>query len=65
MMNKGGHGKVKELSATLDHVVPMAEGGNGHWDNLVAACYRCNQARNNLWLRNNRKPTPDKDKGEG
>ena len=27
---------------TLDHVVPRSRGGAAHWDNVVAACRRCN-----------------------
>lgn len=29
--------------ATLDHYTPRALGGSNERDNLVAACYRCNQ----------------------
>ncbi len=29
--------------ATLDHVLPLSRGGTHDPDNLVAACYRCNQ----------------------
>lgn len=32
--------------ATLDHLVPMSEGGSHDESNLVMACYRCNQRRN-------------------
>ncbi len=36
-------GKILPLSAaTLDHVVPQAQGGPDAWDNLVTACRRCN-----------------------
>ncbi len=27
---------------SVDHVVPRSRGGGHHWDNLVAACRRCN-----------------------
>lgn len=27
---------------TLDHVIPRSRGGGESWDNLVAACVRCN-----------------------
>ncbi len=30
---------------TLDHVVPRSRGGHSSWDNLVACCYRCNNAK--------------------
>ncbi len=29
--------------ATIDHRVPLSRGGRHDPDNLVAACYRCNQ----------------------
>jgi 5-methylcytosine-specific restriction endonuclease McrA len=27
---------------TVDHIVPRAKGGGNTWENLVAACKRCN-----------------------
>ncbi len=27
---------------TIDHVTPKSRGGLTHWENVVAACYRCN-----------------------
>jgi 5-methylcytosine-specific restriction endonuclease McrA len=27
---------------TLDHIIPKAKGGTSKWDNLVAACKKCN-----------------------
>jgi 5-methylcytosine-specific restriction endonuclease McrA len=32
---------------TLDHVVPRCRGGKTSWENLVAACKRCNQRKGN------------------
>lgn len=32
--------------ATIEHVQRLADGGNNHWDNLVAACAKCNGHRN-------------------
>ncbi|MDB9313092.1 HNH endonuclease [Spirulina sp. CS-785/01] len=32
---------------TLDHVVPRSRGGKDSWDNLVAACVRCNVKKGN------------------
>ena len=29
-------------SLTIDHVIPKSRGGSSTWDNLVAACYTCN-----------------------
>ena len=30
---------------TLDHVLPRSRGGAGSWENLVAACRRCNNRK--------------------
>lgn len=30
---------------TLDHVIPLSKGGADHWENTVAACFVCNQAK--------------------
>lgn len=30
---------------TLDHVVPVSKGGRKSWQNVVAACRRCNQKK--------------------
>jgi 5-methylcytosine-specific restriction endonuclease McrA len=30
---------------TLDHVVPRSRGGRSSWENLVASCYQCNNAK--------------------
>jgi 5-methylcytosine-specific restriction endonuclease McrA len=30
----------------IDHIRPLALGGSGDWDNLTAACNRCNYAKN-------------------
>ena len=32
-------------SVTVDHVVPLARGGNPVFDNLVACCNECNTAK--------------------
>ncbi|MDJ0577008.1 MAG: HNH endonuclease [Xenococcaceae cyanobacterium MO_234.B1] len=34
--------KAKGDQLTLDHVVPRSRGGGDSWENLVAACVRCN-----------------------
>lgn len=39
----------EELS-TIDHIVPLSKGGGNTLDNLVMACYRCNQQKGNLSL---------------
>lgn len=35
----------KGVSVTRDHVVPRARGGEDHPDNIVGACYDCNQQK--------------------
>ncbi len=34
--------------ATLDHVVPRADGGSNHHSNVVTACHDCNSRRSDL-----------------
>lgn len=38
-------GCSKRKSLTLDHVNPQANGGLNSWDNLVTACFDCNQEK--------------------
>ncbi len=35
---------------TFDHVVPRAKGGKTVWENVVAACGRCNLQKGSRWL---------------
>ena len=39
----GGHFQDTEL--TRDHVMPRSRGGSDTWDNVVAACKRCNHQK--------------------
>ncbi len=32
-------------AASIDHVVPRSRGGGHSWDNVVAACHRCNRIK--------------------
>lgn len=41
-----------DLFATLDHVVPLSEGGTNRFANLVPACSKCNNSRNKEQLCN-------------
>jgi len=48
---------------TLDHVVPRSRGGASTWENLVAACRRCNNRKGDrlpeeAGMRLGRKPKP-------
>ena len=35
---------------TRDHIVPLSRGGVDRWENVVAACRRCNQHKANHLL---------------
>ncbi len=37
--------KFPSEDLTFDHVVPVAMGGQKRWDNIVAACFRCNHKK--------------------
>jgi hypothetical protein len=43
--------QLTRFTATLDHVKPVAEGGDNSIDNLVTACLDCNAIRNKRVLR--------------
>jgi 5-methylcytosine-specific restriction endonuclease McrA len=44
----GNHYTSREL--TRDHVLPVSRGGRDAWENVVAACKRCNQHKGNRLL---------------
>jgi 5-methylcytosine-specific restriction endonuclease McrA len=35
---------------TIDHIIPRSKGGTHTWDNVVAACERCNSAKSDRLL---------------
>lgn len=39
--------KFNSKSLTLDHVIPKSRNGKTSWDNLVAACFKCNNKKRN------------------
>lgn len=39
-----------QLAKHLDHVIPIARGGQHRIGNLVASCARCNQSKNKLFI---------------
>lgn len=44
---------AKEFPSSLltrDHIVPTSRGGDDRWENVVAACRRCNQYKSNFLL---------------
>ena len=42
--------KVSMSDFTFDHVVPQSKGGRTKWENIVVACYKCNQRKGDLPL---------------
>lgn len=40
-------GNRTESLMTVDHVLPKSRGGPSTWENLVCACIRCNNRKNN------------------
>lgn len=39
-----------ENKHTIDHVIPKSKGGTNRLENLVAACFNCNQLKGDLSL---------------
>jgi 5-methylcytosine-specific restriction enzyme A len=39
--------ETNPTKATIDHIIPICEGGNSDYENLVLSCYKCNQRRAN------------------
>ena len=39
--------QVVGKDATMDHVVPRSRGGKSTWTNVVTACHRCNNKKDN------------------
>ncbi len=40
--------KVAPKDITMDHIVPLAQGGRSNRDNLVPACKSCNSKKKNM-----------------
>lgn len=34
-----------DITLTIDHIIPRSRGGEDTWDNLVAACNKCNNLK--------------------
>lgn len=41
---------TKKGQLTIDHIIPKSRGGSETWDNLVAACVKCNNKKGNKTL---------------
>lgn len=37
--------KFKAADLTLDHIIPVCQGGNKSWENIVSACHKCNMKK--------------------
>lgn len=37
--------KLSRSACTVDHVIPVAQGGKNRWDNTVCSCYACNNSK--------------------
>ena len=48
--NAQRHGVVFILRATVDHVVPLSQGGRTELANLVTSCWSCNYGKSNFTL---------------
>lgn len=42
--------RFTERELTLDHIKPVVRGGKKTWENIVAACMRCNQRKSDRTL---------------
>jgi 5-methylcytosine-specific restriction endonuclease McrA len=54
-------GKFPAAELTFDHVIPRCRGGRTSWENVVAACSPCNQAKDRFSVKpitRPRAPTP-------
>ena len=47
---------IKNKPMTIDHILPKQRGGKDSWDNLVAACTKCNHKKNNRTPRESNMP---------
>lgn len=36
---------MNERKLTIDHILPLSKGGGHEWNNVVAACSRCNNKK--------------------
>jgi len=52
-------GSQNKKKFTLDHVIPQSKGGPNTWDNLVTACWGCNNEKADLSLKEWNKSIPE------
>ena len=57
-----GVGATKSSILTIDHVIPRSKGGKMEWNNVVAACSPCNQAKSNKILSKTKPKTAESSK---
>lgn len=49
--HKCGYCGRGDLPLTVDHIIPRARGGENSWENLVAACWPCNNRKGDRLLK--------------
>lgn len=53
LTKRGGrnrHGQHIKTSATRDHLIPKTRGGGNSYENIVDACFRCNNEKGSMTL---------------
>lgn len=40
--------QLSKATLTIDHIIPKSKGGGNHIDNMVGACFPCNNQRGNM-----------------
>jgi 5-methylcytosine-specific restriction endonuclease McrA len=48
LVQPGSGGPHWDTEATLDHIIPVSQGGENSTENAVLSCYHCNYERGNL-----------------
>ncbi len=43
--------RFRDEELTVDHIIPRSKGGEQEWDNVAAACIKCNQAKSDYYLK--------------
>ena len=44
-------GSNNRRDLTIDHLVPQSKGGKNTWDNLVTSCFKCNNSKGDMDLK--------------
>ena len=41
-------GYCAKIAKTIDHILPRSRGGGNTWENCIAACFKCNNDKDNM-----------------